>query len=253
MGEVSVFEVADPYDCLNCPLQECSGLRPLDMEQRAYMKRYKHGELRFERGDTILNEGDEVKHLFTVLKGILIRFRSLEDGRRQIVNFMFPGDLVGLQGAFDEPASHSVEALIDARLCVFPRREFTALIKEHPQLGYDITWLAAKEETELEGHIVSLGQRSAKERVVYLAAWLLDRALATGIADEHNSLSIPVTQSQIADMLGLSLVHTNRTIRALDREGLVEWNSRDLCVPDIDKAADYAGFDRAGRSSRPFI
>lgn len=248
-----MFEVADPYDCLACPLQDCKGLRPLEQRQRAYMNQFKHGELRFERGDTILNEGDEARHLYTVLEGVLIRFRSLEDGRRQIVNFMFPGDLVGLQGAFDEPASHSVEALIDARLCVFPRNDFVSLIKEHPRLGYDITWLAAKEETELEGHIVSLGQRSAKERVVYLAAWLLDRALATGIADEGNVLKIPVTQSQIADMLGLSLVHTNRTIRSLDREGLVEWSSRELCVKDIDKAAEYSGFDREGRSLRPFI
>lgn len=248
-----MFEVADPYDCLNCPLQDCPGLRPLERRQRAYMNDFKKGELRFERGDTILEEGEDAIHLYTVLEGVLIRFRSLEDGRRQIVNFMFPGDLVGLQGAFDEPASHSVEALIEARLCVFPRSDFVSLIKEHPRLGYDITWLAAKEETELEGHIVSLGQRSAKERVVFLAAWLVDRALATGLADEGNRLTIPVTQSQIADMLGLSLVHTNRTIRALDREGLVEWNSRELCVPNMDKAADYAGFDRAGRSSRPFI
>lgn len=248
-----MFEVTDPYDCRECPLQNCPGLRPLEHEQQAYMNRFKKGELRFERGDIIIREDEHSRHLYTVLEGVLIRFRSLEDGRRQIVNFMFPGDLVGLQGAFDEPASHSVEALIDARLCLFPRHDFVSLIKEHPQLGYDLTWLAAKEETELEGHIVSLGQRTARERVVYLAAWLLDRALATGIAHEGNRLSIPVTQSQIADMLGLSLVHTNRTIRALDREGLVEWNPRQLCVPDMDKAAEYADFDRSGRSSRPFI
>ena len=248
-----MFEVSDPYNCLDCPLQDCPGLRPLEDQQRAYMNEFKSGEVRCERGDIVLNEGDHARSLYTVLEGVLIRYLSLEDGRRQIVNFMFPGDLVGLQGAFDEPASHTVEALISARMCVFPRGDFTALIKEHPRLGYDITWLAAKEETELEGHIVSLGQRSAKERVVYLAAWLIDRALATGIADEGNSLSIPVTQSQIADMLGLSLVHTNRTIRALDREGMVQWSAREICVPDLEKAAEYSGFDRSSRSSRPFI
>ena len=248
-----MFEVADPYDCLNCPLQDCPGLRPLDRDTRAYMNRFKKGEYRFDRGDTIIEEGRDTRRLHTVLEGVLIRYLSLEDGRRQIVNFMFPGDLVGLQGAFDEPASHSVEALIDARLCNFPRSDFVTLLRDQSQLGYDITWLAAKEETELEGHILSLGQRSAKERVVFLAVWLIDRALATGLADESNRLEIPVTQSQIADMLGLSLVHTNRTLRALDRDGMVLWTSRELCVPDMDKAAEYADFDRARRSSRPFI
>lgn len=248
-----MIDVADPYDCVKCPLLDCPGLRPLDETQRAYMNGIKEGERRFERGDPLVHEDEDVRHLYSVLEGVLIRYRTLEDGRRQIVNFMFPGDLVGLQGAFDEPSSHSVEALIPSRLCHFKRSDFVHLIKDNPQLGYDVTWLAAKEETALEGHIVSLGQRSAKERVVFLAVWLLDRALATCVANEGNTLSIPVTQSQIADMLGLSLVHTNRTIRALDKEGLVEWNAREICVPDMDKASQYANFDRSRKGHRPYI
>ncbi len=202
---------------------------------------------------TLVNEGERYRRLYTVLEGVLIRSRSLEDGRRQIVNFMFPGDLVGLQGAFDEPSSHTIEALIDARLCKFPRADFSRLIVEHPRLGYDLTWLAAKEETALEGHIVSLGQRSARERVAYLAVWLLDRALSTCMAAEGDPLRIPITQAQIADMLGLSLVHTNRTIRQLEREGLVAWKSRKIVIPDIARAAEYAQFDLGADRQRPFI
>ncbi len=248
-----MLDVAEPYECVNCPLLECRGLRPLEKDQRDYMRSIKQGEKLYERGDTVLREEEDTRHLYTVLEGVLIRYRSLEDGRRQIVNFMFPGDLVGLQGAFDEPSSHSVEVLIPARLCVFNRGDFTHLIKHNPELGYDVTWLAAKEETALEGHIVSLGQRSAKERVVFLAVWLLDRAIATGLAHDNNVLDIPVTQSQIADMLGLSLVHTNRTIRALDRENLVQWGPREICVPDMDKAADYSNFERSRKGQRPYI
>lgn len=247
------MDVAKPYDCMDCPLQECRGLRPLDESQRAYMKTIKQGERLYERGDPILRQEEQAKHLFTVLEGVLIRYRSLEDGRRQIVNFMFPGDLVGLQGAFDEPSSHAVEALTSARLCVFRRSDFVHLIQENPRLGYDVTWLAAKEETALEGHIVSLGQRNAKERVVFLAVWLLDRAISTGVAEEGNILQIPVTQSQISEMLGLSLVHTNRTIRALDRENLVQWNQREICVPDMEQASDFANFELSSKGQRPFI
>ncbi|MEE8230678.1 MAG: Crp/Fnr family transcriptional regulator, partial [Qipengyuania citrea] len=159
----------------------------------------------------------------------------------------------GLQSAFDEPATHTIEALIDARLCRFHRADFADLIAQHPALGYDITWLAAKEETALEGHIVSLGQRSARERVTYLAVWLLDRAQATCLADHHNTLALPITQAQIADMLGLSLVHTNRTLRQLAREGLVDWQSRRIHVPDLDHAADYAQFERKQGGGRPYI
>ena len=253
MGELEVLEVAEPHKCMLCPLLECGRLKPLEEDLRGYMQTVKSGEYRCERGDTILNEGEETRHLYTILEGILIRYRSLEDGRRQIVNFMFPGDLVGLQGAFDEPSSHSVEALIPARVCHFRRSEFVDLIKYNPRLGYDVTWLAAKEETALESHIVSLGRRTAQEKVVFLAVWLLDRAIVTGMATKGNVLEISVTQTQIADMLGLSLVHTNRTIRALQREKLVEWGSRSICVPNMDKAADFANFERSSRKLRPYI
>ena len=248
-----MLEVTEPHDCIACPLLDCSGLRPLDREQRRYIQTIKRAELVFERGDNVLKEGDEVKNLFTVLEGVLIRYRSLEDGRRQIVNFMFPGDLVGLQGAFDEPSSHSVEALVSARLCVFDRTSFIDLVKANPRLGFDVTWLGAKEESALEGHIVSLGQRSAKERIVFLAVWLLQRAIDTGLARKGNVLRIPVTQSQIADMMGLSLVHTNRTIRALAKEEMVVWDAREICVPSMAKAAEFADFDRQQSGPRPYI
>jgi len=144
---------------------------------------------------------------------------------------MFPGDLVGLQGAFAEPAGHTIEALLPTRVCDFSRGDFHALIVEHPHLGYDLTWLAAKEERALEEHIVSLGQRTARERVAHLAVWLLDRALATGMAEDDHTVALPITQSQVADMLGLSLVHTNRTIKALERSGEVVWRSGSIAVP----------------------
>lgn len=243
----------DPIPCCACPLQSRPGLRPLDPGQLDYMSEFKKGETWVDRGGALVRQGDPIAHIYTLLDGVLIRHRKLEDGRRQIVNFMFPGDLVGLQAAFDEPAENTIEALLDARLCVFARGDFAALIGEHPQLSYDLIWLAAKEEKALEGHIVSLGQRTAKERVTYLAVWLLDRALATGVADSGNVLRLPITQAQVADMLGLSLVHTNRTIKALARDRMVEWKSREICIPDMDRAYEFAHFDRADSRPRPFI
>ena len=239
--------------CKDCPLQECSGLRAHTPEELAYIQEYKQGDIAAERGSIILEQGKKTHHLHSVLEGVLIRYRTLEDGRRQIVNFMFPGDLIGLQGAFDDAVMHSVEALLDVRLCVFERGDFKALIKSHTDLGYDLTWLAAKEETALEEHLVALGQRSAKERVAYLAVWLIDRALDTCMAGDDNSLDLPITQAHIADMLGLSLVHTNRTLRSLEREGLIVWKPGNLRVPDVDAACDYAQYQRAGTNNRPFI
>lgn len=248
-----MINVANPVPCRQCPLAACPGLRPHRAEEIPHIQSFKTGEVRVARGEAVIEQDVTRGGLYTLLDGVMMRFRSLEDGRRQIVNFMFPGDLIGLQGAFGEPASHSVEALLASRLCVFADRSFFDLVVAQPSLGYDITWLAAKEETALEEHLVALGRRSARERVAYLAVWLLQRARGTCVADDHNRLNVTITQTQIADMLGLSLVHTNRTIKALERSGVVIWRSGSITVPDLAGAAELAHYDSSGERQRPYL
>ena len=238
--------------CALCPLAACKGLRPLDEAQVTYMERFKQGELSIDRGTQVLVQGQRSAHVFTVLEGVLIRFKLLEDGRRQIVNFMFPGDLVGLQAAMGEPLAHGVEALTGARLCVFARGRFPELVHNHPELGYDVIWLAAKEEAALEEHLVALGQRTARERIAYLAVFLVQRAIETGLA-QNNSLTLTVTQTQIADMLGLSLVHTNRTLQTLRQSNLILWNLSEIQIADMDAAREYARFDHPQETRRPYL
>lgn len=248
-----MINVANPVPCRQCPLAACPGLRPHREEEIPHIQRFKTGEVRVERGEVVIEQDVTRGGLFTLLDGMMMRYRSLEDGRRQVVNFMFPGDLIGLQGAFGEAATHSVEALVPSRLCVFEHKHYHELVVAQPSLGYDITWLAAKEETALEEHLVALGRRSARERVAYLAVWLLQRARGTCMADSHNRLEVTITQTQIADMLGLSLVHTNRTIKALERSGTVLWRSGSITVPDLAVAAELAHFDSPVERQRPYL
>ena len=248
-----MIKVANPVPCRQCPLAACPGLRPHEPEEIPHIERFKIGEVKLARGELLIEQDITRGGLYTLLDGVMMRYRSLEDGRRQIVNIVFPGDLVGLQGAFGEPASHSVEALLPSRLCVFDSANYYDLIVAQPSLGYDITWLAAKEELALEEHLVALGRRSAKERVAYLAVWLIQRARGTCMAAGHNRLEVTITQAQIADMLGLSLVHTNRTVKALEREGLVNWRQGAIEVPDLAATATFAHSDGTMERQRPFL
>lgn len=248
-----MFAVANPVPCRLCPLEACPGLRPHEPEEIPHIQRFKIGEIRLERGEVLIEQDITRGGLYTLLDGVMMRYLTLVDGRRQIVNFMFPGDLVGLHAAFGEPACHSVEALLAARLCVFDSARFHELVIAQPDLGYDITWLAAKEESALEGHLMALGRRSARERVTYLAVWLLERARGTCMAAQSNRLEVTITQTQIADMLGLSLVHTNRTIKALGRQGLVLWRQNSIEVPDESAAVEFAHYDKAKDRARPYL
>ena len=125
-------------------------------------------------------------HLYTLLSGWAFRYKTLADGRRQILNYMLPGDLVGLQGTVIGEMQHSVEALSPLVLCVFQRDRLDELFRNHPGLGFDITWLASREERMLDDHLLSLGRRSALERAAYLIAFLHQRAASVGLSDDKH-------------------------------------------------------------------
>lgn len=252
-GRIAVKVGDSMVQCTRCPLNDCPGLKDSGPERRMDIQRFKSGEIALERGGQVLTQGVKSTELYTVFSGVLIRFRLMEDGRRQIINFLFPGDLIGLQSMLDEPMTHGVEALTTARLCVFPRDRFLGFVGEQPNLGYDIIWLAAKEEAALEEHLVALGQRSAKERIAYLALFILKRAEGTCMAMPGHKVQLSVTQGQVADMLGLSLVHTNRSMQALRREGLVRWSLNTIEVMDPEALAEYVSYDPGVFAKRPFL
>ena len=237
--------------CEQCPLRGIPHFREFGRDELDFVSRFKKGELAVDAGATILVEGSHSAHLFTVLSGWGFRYKTLEDGRRQILNYVMPGDLIGLQGTVIGEMQHSVEALSPVSLCVFERENLMTLYNRHPSLAFDITWIAAREERILDEHLLSIGRRSALERAAYLIAYLHERARALRLFDGRHSL--PITQQHIADTLGLSIVHTNKTLKKLAERGFIRWQERGCDVLDGKALANLAGWDGPGNSKRPFI
>lgn len=240
------------YPCEQCPLRKLEIFRPFDKQELEFVSRFKTGELVAEAGTTIFAEGSHSAHLYTVLSGWGFRYKLLEDGRRQILNVVLPGDFIGLQGAILDEMQHSVEALTDMFLCVFERERLWELYQKHTALAFDVTWLAAREEQILDEHLLNLGQRSAEERTAFLLLFLFDRAEARGLT-RGSSVTLPYTQQHIADTLGLSLVHTNRTLNRLARKHLISWQSRTLRLVDRKALAALAGWEGLPEGQRPYI
>jgi CRP-like cAMP-binding protein len=226
--------------------------RAFTPEELKFVSGFKRGELVAETGAMILAEGAHSAQLFTLLSGWAFRFKTLEDGRRQILNYVLPGDLVGLQGSVIGEMEHSVEALSPVVLCVFQRDGLTELFKREPGLSFDITWMAAREERMLDEHLLSIGRRSATERAAYLVAFLHQRASAVGLT-ENKPLLIPITQQHVADTLGLSIVHTNKTLRKLAERKLIRWHDRACEVMDVRGLMEIAGWDGLPERRRPLI
>lgn len=243
---------AERTPCDQCPLKEFRHFRQFDAAELSFVSDFKTGELKIDSGSTVLVEGAHSAHLYTILNGWAFRYKILEDGRRQILNYGMPGDLLGLQGGLMGEMQHSVEALTPLTLCVFERDRIYELFEHNPTLAYDVTWIASKEEAILDEHLLSVGRRSALERAAYLLAFLQTRAEAVNLAGDGRG-SLPITQQHVADTLGLSVVHTNKTLRKLANRGMIKWLDKGCEVVDADGLAQIADWTYEASAGRPFI
>ncbi len=172
--------------------------------------------------------------------GWAFRCKTLCDGRRQILNFLLAGDFIGVQQKMGDAAAHGVDTLTDARLCVFQRDALRELHRQSPMIGFNITWLTAHEESMVDDTLLSVGRRSAEERIASMLILLFKRAAALKADAGAAGVDFPLTQQHIADGLGLSLVHTNKTMRRPERRGLHRIAEGRLHLRDVKAMARLA-------------
>jgi CRP/FNR family transcriptional regulator len=227
--------------CRDCPLRQHAVFKANSAEEIAFIETMKRGHIRVAGGQELVREGQADPPLYALFSGWAFRFKTLSDGRRQILNFLLPGDLIGFQGHMLEDSPHGVEALTDVELCVFSRAKVWDLYRELPELAFDVTWLSAHEEGLVDENLLSVGRRSAYQSVAMLLIHLYKRARAVGLATE-DGVDFPLTQQHIADALGISLVHTNKTLRRLQKRGLFRIVHKRLMLNDptaLEKLAEY--------------
>lgn len=245
-------KLARRIPCEECPLRGLDTFRDFNARQLAFVADFKAGELEADPGATILVEGAHSAHLFTVLFGWAFRYKMMADGRRQILNFVVPGDLIGLQAALMGEMQHSVEALSPVRLCLFERNRTMEIFTKHPTLAFDMTWMASREERLLDENLLSVGRRSALERAAYLLVYLYQRGRSAGMP-ANGKMAIPITQQHVADTLGLSIVHTNKTLRKLADRKLIKWGERTCDILDEQGLLEAASWEGLEERKRPFI
>ena len=207
------------HPCDECGLRKNPAFIPVSHEALRAIESFRTGTRVVDAGQSIIDEHRPSPHCYTLYSGWAFRYKTLSDGRRQILFFLLPGDFVGLQDEFADGRTHGVEAVTGTTLCVFSRDRLWDLFRTQPKIGYDITWLAAREEKMIDDNLVTTGRRNAAERVAMLLMHLYRRAERVGMVRE-GWVEFPFNQQHVADALGLSLVHTNKTLRRLQRLGL---------------------------------
>ncbi|MEQ9811353.1 MAG: Crp/Fnr family transcriptional regulator [Azospirillaceae bacterium] len=199
-------------------------------------------EAHYARQDEIIASGDDYANVFLVNHGWAVRYKLLESGARQIVNFALPGDFLCFNATLFRQSDYYIGALTELRLFVLPLVPFAKMLSLHPELALALSWANAHEEAVLAERIASLGRRTARQRMAHLFCELYRRVELLGLTNE-NGLRLPVTQEDLADTLGLSAVHVNRTLRQLRAEQLIKLEDHHLRILDMKGLERVAGFD----------
>ena len=240
--------------CSACPLRALPLFTAHTNAELAFIQSIKRDQIAVPAERDIIQEGQADAPLFTLLSGWAFRYKTLSDGRRQILNFLLPGDFIGVQQKMGDSAAHGVQALTDTVLCVFKRDALWQLHRSEPGLGFDITWLTAHEESLVDDTLLSVGRRSAEERIASLLVLLFKRMAALLPDGGAQGVPFPLTQQHIADGLGLSLVHTNKTLRKLEKRGLHHIEDGRLWLRDVKALARIADLYGDGKPApRPLI
>jgi CRP-like cAMP-binding protein len=177
-----------------------------------------------KRRDLVL-DGYEFRKLCFVKDGFAARYKLLRNGKRQIVNFVLPGDVVGIPGSFLNRAANSVVALTNMTLQISSFDAFVGLCYLRPKFGLVLAWLAVQEAANYAEHIIDIGRRSPIERLAHLLLELHSRLAVVGSAEEF-AFNLPFTQELLSDALGLSVPHLNRMLGRLRAEGMIATSGR---------------------------
>jgi CRP-like cAMP-binding protein len=182
-------------------------------------------ELKVKKRRDLVLDGYQFSKLGFLKEGFAARYKLLRNGKRQIINFLLPGDIIGMPGSFLDRAPNSVIAITDVKLQICPLDAFVALCCRRPKFGLALSWLAAQEAAIYAEHIINIGRRTPIER---LAHFLLEIHSRLALIENASgaAFDLPFTQEMMSDALGLSVPHLNRTLARLRAEGMITVNER---------------------------
>ncbi|MEH3041455.1 MAG: Crp/Fnr family transcriptional regulator [Sphingomonas paucimobilis] len=203
------------------------------------------GEVRDLRAhNTCIRAGERLSSSTLLLEGLMCRYKDLPGGERQITELHVAGDFLDLHSFSLKQLDHNVMTLTPCRVVLVPHTKLTEITETQPHLARVYWFLTALDAAIHREWELSLGRRTAIQRIAHLICELHIRLGLIGQADE-TGFALPLTQADLSDCAGLTPVHVNRTLRELRERGLMEFRGRRVSITDLPGLRALAEFDDA--------
>ena len=174
--------------------------------------------------EDLIREGEHANGVAVVVSGFACRHKMLPDGRRQIIGYFLPGDMCDARVFILKKMDHTISTLAPSSISVLSRESILEITSRFPRLTRAFWWNTLVEEAISRQWLVSIGQRTALERIAHLFCEIYVRLQSVGLATPEGC-ELPVTQSELADTVALSTVHVNRTLKELRRVPVLDRKS----------------------------
>lgn len=229
---------------LELMLRKLSRWYPLDKADEEALLALPHHVRALDPHHYVVREGEAATHTGLMLSGFSVRHKIVVDGARQIVAIHMKGDIVDLQNSLLGTADHSVQMLTKGEVAMIPREAVQDIALTRPRIG-----MAMWKDTLVDGSIfrewiANVGRRDAATRVAHVLCEFALRLKVAGLGEKTN-YELPMTQEQLADVVGLTPVHVNRTLQVLERKNLISRAKRSVVVGDWQRLAEAGDFDAA--------
>jgi CRP-like cAMP-binding protein len=216
----------------------------LDASDSAALLALPHEVRRLEAGAYIVRDGDTPTRACVMISGFSYRHKIVGDGARQILALHMRGDPVDLQNSLLERADHNVQTLTACEVAYIPRDALRQIAFERPAVGEALWHDTLVDGAIFREWIANVGRRDARTRLAHVLCEFALRLEAAGLGN-HRSWELPMTQEQLADVVGLTAVHVNRMLKTLDQDGLIKRTKRAVSVANWKALAEAGDFTSA--------
>ncbi|TCL96090.1 CRP-like cAMP-binding protein [Rhizobium sp. PP-WC-2G-219] len=239
---VSTGSFSKAFIVIDILIQNLANHDIVSEDERSLVRSLATRERSYEIDEDLVSENSRPSYSTLLTAGFAARYKLTPDGTRQITALHVPGDFVDLHAFLLKTMDHGIIALSPCRVMQIDHTELETVTRKAPHLTR-LLWL----KTIIDGAIhrewiVAMGRRSKRAHLAHLLCELHMRLQAMGLTQEL-SFHFPLSQGEMADVLGLSLVHMNRTIQNLRKDGLISWVNHTVTILDWDELRDIADFD----------
>ena len=223
-------------------IRKLQSVTPLSSDEVAALKRLPMTVKGLDADADVVREGERPTHCCLLVEGFLFRYIMLPEGKRQITSLHVPGDLPDLQSLHLEVMDHSLGALAPSTVAFIPHAAIHELVERHTGIASALWRETLVDAAIFREWIANVGGRTAYERAAHLMCEFFLKMDAVGLADA-DGCHFPLTQRELGDALGLSVVHVNRVLQHLRADGLIVLKGKHLSIPDLEALKEAAGFN----------